>query len=265
MMKKFCKTFNQINEMKKICLFFILSAALLFTACEQGITPDFSDRILTDEPVENGLYAYRCPRTGALSDILVAKDYNNAGDNLEITKNADGTYSAEPIVINLSKGEYLKLPVKVRVYLTYTGIEIKEPAYFKTATKLPSTDVDMDVSEAQYATFIAPFDAELPAGVTAYTVDGIDEDNQLILTETSIVANVPVILFSETPVSETLSGVSLAEAATYTEGLLTGVYAPVEISDGYVLQNLDGKIKFYRVTSDYPVTVPANKAYLTVD
>lgn len=163
--------------MRNICLFFILSVAISLTACEKEIVPDFSDKILTEEPVENGLYAYRCPHTGALSDI----------------------------------------------------------------------------------------------------VDGIGEEGELIMTETSIKANVPVILFSgaqvienltgfsETPATETLTGVSLAEAETYTAGLLTGVYAPVEITSGYVLQNLGSKIKFYRVSEDNAITIPANKAYLTIE
>lgn len=254
--------------MRKFYLFFILAAIISLTACQRELVPDFSAKILTEEPVENGLYAYVCPKTGALSEVLVAKDYNNAGDNLEITKNADGSYSADPIVINLAKGEYLKLPVKVTVLLTYTGIEIKEPAYFTKSgmllTKLPTTDTDLIVTEAQYATFICPFDAELPAGVKAYTVNGIGEDNELVLEETSILANTPMILYSETPIEETLTGVSEAEAATYTVGLLTGVYAPVEITDGYVLQNQEeGGVKFYHVSADNPVTVPANKAYLT--
>lgn len=129
--------------------------------------------------------------------------------------------------------------------------------------QLPTTDVELVVSEAQYSTFIAPFDAELPTGVKAYTVDGTNGNELVMAEQNNIQANTPVVLFSETPVNKILSGVSQAEAATYTVGLLTGVYAPVEITDGYVLQNLANGVKFYKVNAEKAITVPANRAYLT--
>lgn len=131
------------------------------------------------------------------------------------------------------------------------------------SSELPTTDVELAVSDAKYATFMAPFDAQLPTGVKAYTIDGVGGENELVITEQgAIAANTPVLLFSETAVTETLIGVSMAEAATYTSGLLTGVYAPVEITGGYVLQNGVNGVAFYRVDSSDPITVPANRAYL---
>lgn len=133
---------------------------------------------------------------------------------------------------------------------------------------LPGIDVTLEVTDAQYATFIAPFDAELPAGVKAYTVDGVEDyaEKTLSLTEiTSIQANVPVVLYADSPVSQTLSGVSLAEGLSYTVGLLTGVYGELEITSGYVLQNQTATgVGFYYVDDTNAKTVPANHAYLTV-
>lgn len=132
------------------------------------------------------------------------------------------------------------------------------------SANLKTTDVQLAVSDAHYSTFIAPFAAKLPEGVTAYTVDAIEEGNVLAMTvKDAIEANVPVVLHSESPIEKTLTGVSEAEGATYTVGLLTGVYAPVEITAGYVLQNGSKGVMFYAVSAEDAITVPANKAYLT--
>lgn len=132
---------------------------------------------------------------------------------------------------------------------------------------LPATDVTLAVGEAKYATFIAPFEYEVPAGVKAYTVDGVDADAAtLVMTEkTTVPANTPVVLYAESPVSTTVSGVSEAAGMNYTVGLLTGVYGDLEITAGYVLQNqAEDGVKFYAVSAESPKTVPANHAYLTV-
>lgn len=131
---------------------------------------------------------------------------------------------------------------------------------------VPETNVKMAVSNAKYGTFIAPFDVTIPEGVEAYTIDGT-EGNTLTLTEvwTTIKANTPVLLFSENVVNENKAGYSIATNDTYTEGLLTGVYAPTLAPVGsYVLQNHDDKVGFYRVADGKEPTVGANRAYLTV-
>ena len=135
------------------------------------------------------------------------------------------------------------------------------------STDLPKTDVTLAVGEAKYATFIAPFEYEVPAGVKAYTVDAVDADAAtLVMTEkTTVPANTPVVLYAESPVSTTVSGVSEAASQNYTVGLLTGVYGETEITAGYVLQNqAEDGVKFYAVSAENPKTVPANHAYLTV-
>ena len=120
------------------------------------------------------------------------------------------------------------------------------------------------VTDSKYATFIAPFDVTIPEGVTAYTVEGV-EGTELTLkaVETTIAANTPVVLYSETPVSTTVKGLSTATEEAYTTGLLTGVYKDKDALVGtYVLQDHDGKVAFYYVGST-PVTVKAGHAYLT--
>ena len=127
----------------------------------------------------------------------------------------------------------------------------------------PATTVTLAVTDAQYATFVAPFDVTIPDGVTAYTVDAIT-DNELTMTavETTIVANTPVVLFSETVVEEEVSGVA-NPVETPTAGLLTGVYTDTPAIEGtYILQKQDA-VAFFKVETAGITTVKANHAYLT--
>ena len=77
--------------------------------------------------------------------------------------------------------------------------------------RAPVVEVTMSISDAQYSTFIAPFDVEIPEGVTASKITGVEGN---VLTEETvegtIPANTPVVLYSEDPVSQTFSGQSLA-------------------------------------------------------
>ena len=125
----------------------------------------------------------------------------------------------------------------------------------------------------KYGTFISPIARELPTGLKAYTVDGVEE-NGTTLTLTSvdaIAANTPVVLENTTDAAITLEakeGQSLATEETYKTGLLTGVLALNGIlapANSYVLQNQDNVVAFYKVYEDATaaITVPAYRAYLT--
>lgn len=119
---------------------------------------------------------------------------------------------------------------------------------------------------AHYSTFIAPFDVDIPVGVTAYEASGAsDETLQMTEISNTIPANTPVVLYSENGISTTVSGISTAEKNTYTDnaGLLTGVYTDTTAEAGwYVLQNHDGEVAFYQVQDVQPM-VTAYHAYLT--
>lgn len=107
--------------------------------------------------------------------------------------------------------------------------------------KLAGTEsANISISSAKYSTFIAPFEVEIPAGLAAYTVDGVEDNGStLVMTEveTTIPANTPVVLNGAASVYE-VSGVNVATQDSYTEGLLTGVYTETNAPVGsYVLQN----------------------------
>ena len=127
-----------------------------------------------------------------------------------------------------------------------------------------ATPATLKISDALYATFVAPFAVTIPDGVTAYTVGEPDND-LLTLTEvpTTIPANHPVVLQSEAEVdARTVYGYA-TPVAEPKAGILTGVYEATVAPVGcYVLQKQD-KVAFYKVVEDNQPTVGANRAYLT--
>ena len=133
-----------------------------------------------------------------------------------------------------------------------------------TVAVAPKATVNVNVSAAAgYGTIIVPFNADIPAGMKAYTC--VDTDNtKLVLEEsTTLKANVPYIL--EGAGTATLSGYGMATETSYTESLLTGVYEPYTTKDGdYVLQKHGDVVAFFEVnTADAQPTVGANRCYLT--
>lgn len=122
---------------------------------------------------------------------------------------------------------------------------------------------NMTITDAKWATFCAPFDVAIPDGVTAYTVTGV---TGTALTKaavaTTIPANTPVLLNSESVVDQTFYGEAVA--GTPTVGKLTGVYVDTPAEAGwYVLQKQGDDVNFYLVDDVFP-TVGANRAYLTL-
>lgn len=130
------------------------------------------------------------------------------------------------------------------------------------------TDYDttpLVMSDAKYATFVSPFDVNVPYGMKAYTVSDIQEDGMtldLVEVEETIEANVPVILAGEKAANLVAYGVAAPAAAE--EGLLTGVYEDTPAPVGsYVLQNKDGVVGMYQVVEGAQPTVKAGRCYLT--
>ena len=126
----------------------------------------------------------------------------------------------------------------------------------------------MTITDAGWATFIAPFEVEIPEGVTAYTVAGVKANNYLNKTalETVIPANTPVLL-EGAAMTETFYGLSTATQNTYGEVLVGNVSGKtMNVSAGsYVLLNQNDKLGFYQVKSDEDnVTVGNNRCYLNV-
>ena len=124
-------------------------------------------------------------------------------------------------------------------------------------------------------TLILPFDAELPEGITACTVTGINPDLLFIEGEavTSLNANTPYIIMangsadSEENLAEafTFSGVPHALQLSYTEGLLIGRHTPytTQGANEYKLtMEEDGFCLFRRMDGQ---TIAENECYLKCD
>lgn len=147
-------------------------------------------------------------------------------------------------------------------YIVYT---FTMPAYPVTLS-LEAMELTLKVdAAAQYATAIAPCDVDYLGDVKAYSVTGVS-GNLLTLTEvTALEANKPYLLYAETGAELKLQGFFKAAEAPYVNGLLTGVYVETSAPVGsYVLQNLSGKLGFYKVAEGKQPTVKPNHAYLTV-
>ena len=126
--------------------------------------------------------------------------------------------------------------------------------------------IAINTTTAGYGTTMLPFAVtSLPSGVKAYTCAEVDGTTLTLVEVTALAANKPYII--EGAWNETVSGDAQGTALTYTEGLLTGVYAETTAPVGsYVLQNLSTGLGFYKVAEGEgkQPKVGANHAYLTL-
>lgn len=124
----------------------------------------------------------------------------------------------------------------------------------------------ISITEAGYATYVAPVKVEIPAGVTAYTAVSV-EDGELVLSEVTsdyIHADDPVIVQGEAQTGEGQGYANQLPLASSTSFLLTGVYDLTTVEAGnYLLQQQDGKTGFYKIAAEDGLKLAPNHAYLT--
>ena len=122
--------------------------------------------------------------------------------------------------------------------------------------------IDVTITDAKYATFVAPFEAAMPAGVTAATATLNGEEIVLTPVEGKVAAHTPVILSAEAAKDLQVSGYPTIAPAELKAGVLVGTYSDIPAPVGsYVLQNQNGKVGFFLV-EDVTPTVTANHACL---
>lgn len=112
-----------------------------------------------------------------------------------------------------------------------------------------------------WASFCAPEDVELPAGVDAYIVN--DRESDVLYIENANISKVPantgVLLFSEDDGDYNLTATTGAEDLSSGFVGTTARTANPNTTTTYSLYNNSGTIEFWNYTGAY---IPANKAYL---
>lgn len=122
-------------------------------------------------------------------------------------------------------------------------------------------DVPFTMTDAGWGTLILPFDADVPEGLTAYTCGSISGSVLNLEEAESIEANTPYIMAGATG-NYTFTGVASNTESSYTDGVLTGVFQETNVSAGYVLQNGEEGVAFYKIGST-AAAVPAYRCYVT--
>ena len=144
---------------------------------------------------------------------------------------------------------------------------------FKNNSDLKITQAyALNISSANAATLVLPFEAKIPNDVSIYTLHYTEGNNFVSTSEiesATFAANTPVLINAEAGSYKFISTATSGSVATgsdpVTYGALTGVYETTTVPSGsYVLYaDATHDIGFYPAGSD--VTVGANRAYLTAD
>lgn len=135
---------------------------------------------------------------------------------------------------------------------------------------MPHT-ANLKVKAGKYGTFVAPFAVDMPEGVKAYTINGV-EGTSVKLAEvvgSPLAAHTPVIVLNDSgaDVDETFTAtIQELPSATVTAGGLVGFYIkdlfiPINGST-YVLQTQNGSQAFYKVATAFQGT--QNRCYLAL-
>lgn len=124
-----------------------------------------------------------------------------------------------------------------------------------------SATFEFTMTEARWGTLILPFNANIPAGIVAYNCNNIEGSSVILNESATIYANTPYLL-NGTPGTYSFTGVPTAEKNEYTAGCMAGVHTETSVSSGYVLQNIDGILAFYRVNENAPITVSGGHCYI---
>lgn len=124
-----------------------------------------------------------------------------------------------------------------------------------------SATYEFVMSDAGWGTLILPFDADIPAGLTAYNCVDIEGETIVLAESSKIYANTPYLLSG---VADTYSftGIPNAVRNEYSSGCMTGVHTDTSIAKGYVLQGKNGSAAFYRLEENTPVTMPAAHCFI---
>lgn len=223
------------------------------------------DCYLLSQTDSDGLVRYLCPGTvydGNANQIRTTTNRSEAGEYIVNAMNSEtGWY-----LWNVAAKNYVSANSNNADNGVYTS-----GSYFK----MMIAEADMARAELSveagwhYSTFMIPFTAEVPEEITAYSIEGIENDVITLKTEKTLTANTPFIVFTESADAYTtiLEGWGTATGNTYEANMLTGYLTSTKTKPGvtaYMLQKDNGVTGFYRCQSGTEYTVAANRALLKV-
>ena len=184
-------------------------------------------------------------------------------------------FSGEEAIVTLDiyeqYGQYFPYYFEIGNQITtciedYDGNQISEPITFQFCDELP---LSYTLTSAGWGTLCLPYTAEVPDGLTAYTVTATEGNNLVKEEVTTLEYNKPYLI-TGTPDTYHFNGPATPEAENLTNGLLVGnttdaqTYAP---QASYVLQNLPAQdgLAFYEVQIDGKQKVRQYGAYLNAN
>ena len=146
------------------------------------------------------------------------------------------------------------------------NITVGRESLMRTLAKLPKAAI-INVEQASYSTFCAPFDVAIPKGLAAYTItiDTIDAIVKLTALKEVIPTNTPTVLYAEEGYGPYyVCGETEAQEQTCSDGNLTGVLSAQIESNGYVLQKKeDGTVGFHKL--EHPTAITKNSCFIPAD
>ena len=199
---------------------------------------------------------------GVARYISTGVPYGGNSSQIRTTTNADEALAVEVIptategvwnLKNTAANQYIGSQ-DAGVYTVNSHIDFN-----LVETSKPS--IAINTTAAGWGTTILPFAASIPEGVKVYTCAAAEGTTLTLVEVQALKANKPYII--EGSWNETLTGDAQGIQPTYTEGLLTGVYAESTATAGtYVMQKQDNKVGFFKVAEGKEPTIKANRCYM---
>lgn len=211
------------------------------------------------------------------SDAIVNTDFTNIAKwttNVDLTEAVKGLSDAKfNILLAKQKDEAKATQIFTKEAKDFENKKNPDaPIAFAAADLVPQLTVEyalatyvLNVTGAGAATLVLPYETTIPENVKAYTLN-YTSGNKATATELTqtIPANTPVLVNAAAGKYTFTATTTLTTKAESTKnGSLVGAWAETSVpADAYVLQNQNGVVAFYKVSSGSNIQVKANQAYL---
>lgn len=132
------------------------------------------------------------------------------------------------------------------------------------------TSYSLYISAAGWTTLCLPFRADVPDGLEFYTVERIGSDGHLVMTQVANPEAHKPYLVKGPQGKYVVTGITEDEEGNGEDylrnGILKGCYTERYVPQGgYVLQNHNGKVAFYRVKANSNIRIGAYRAWISTD